>query len=67
MKIKPRTWDFAGDFCCWEFQRHAERNEYIAHPSIFTDGKKVFFGGTEITNCPFCGTKIVLEKDMKED
>ncbi len=67
MKIKPRTWAFVGDFCCWEFQWRAERAEYGTYPSISTDGKDVFFGGTAITNCPFCGTKIVLEKDMKED
>ena len=64
MKIKPRTWAFTGDFCCWEFQWRAEGNEYITHPSIFTDGKKVVFGGATITNCPFCGTKIVLEKEL---
>ena len=65
MKIKPRTWDFTGDFCCWEFQRHTEGNEYIAYPSIFTDGEKVFFGTLTITNCPFCGTKIVLEREQE--
>ena len=67
MKIKPRTWEFVGDFCCWEFQWRAESEEYGPSPPISTNGEKVFFGGTSITNCPFCGKKIVLEKDMKED
>ena len=62
MQIKPGSWDFAGDFCCWEFQRRAQRDEYGTYPTISTDGVKVFFGGATITNCPFCGKKIELEK-----
>lgn len=63
MKIRPRAWEFSGDYCCWEFQSHADGDEYIANPSIFTNGEKVFFGGAVITNCPFCGTKITLKKE----
>ena len=59
MKIKPRTWEFVGDFCCWEFQRRAE-----LYPSVTTDGKDVYFGATVVTACPYCGKKIVLEKEM---
>ncbi len=65
MKIKPRTLAFVGDFCCWEFQRRAGSNEYFTRPSISTDGERVFFRGEEITNCPFCGTKIVLEREQE--
>ena len=61
MKIKPRTWVFAGDFCCREFK---SRVKYDPSSSISTDGEKVFFDGTKIINCPYCGTKIVLEKEV---
>lgn len=62
MRIKPRTWVFVGDFCCREFQWRAESGECGPFVHIFTDGKKVVFGGITITNCPFCGKKIVLDK-----
>jgi hypothetical protein len=64
MKIKPRTWDFSTDFCCYEFSLHAtDDNSSPAEVDIYTNGKKVSFRGVEITNCPFCGKKITLERE----
>jgi hypothetical protein len=62
MKVSPKTWEFAGDYCCWDFQERTIDDGYST-PSIFTDGEKVFFGGATIKNCPFCGKKIELRRE----
>ena len=63
MKIKPRIWEFAGDYCCYTFKTYAE-DEIPEFATMRTDSKNVFFRGMKITNCPFCGKTIVLEKEV---
>ncbi len=66
MKIQPSHWEFiAGDFCCYAFQEDVFGDGYIYSGAITTDGKKVFFKGKQIEFCPYCGKKIVLEREVK--
>lgn len=61
MQIKPRSWTFVlQTVCCFAFRSVADDSYEI--PEITTDGKKVFFRGSAISHCPFCGKKIELER-----
>ena len=62
VKIKPRIWEFSGDYCCYDFKAYTE-DEIPEFATMRTDGKNTFFRGMKITNFPFCGKKIVLEKE----
>ena len=62
MIVKPNTWRFepAQSFCCYNFKEATDENLY--YPSITTDGRWVYFRGQQIQHCPYCGTKITLER-----
>lgn len=65
MILKSIGWIFFKDagYCCGKFGKLTQDRE---HPNmtIFTDGTKVFFNGHVIEYCPFCGTKIVIERRL---
>ena len=62
MIVEPNTWRFqpSQSFCCYKFNEATD--EYGYNPAITTDGRRVYFRGQEIQHCPYCGTKITLEK-----
>ena len=66
MKIKPLGWvfDATGETCCLSFTMNAkmDADDVMWTNYITTDGKNVFFRGTMIKDCPYCGKKIELEK-----
>jgi hypothetical protein len=67
MRITSFHWEFDAltDFCCEEFKMHAMFN-VTGSPDIVVSkhGDGVSFKDVAIRNCPFCGKKITLEKEV---
>ena len=59
LKLTSVSWEFNGNFCCKRFRFYS-----VSVPIVFTDGKDIFFNGNKISYCPYCGKKIVLEKEV---
>ena len=68
MQVRPKGWEFVptGEYCCYSFKQNIVGEVYISVRPITTDGKDVFFEGNKISYCPYCGKKIVLEKEVKQ-
>ena len=68
MKIKPVVWTFdpKSEFCCDAFRNEVFNTKRSVGSHISTDGKDVLFSGDKIFYCPYCGTKIVLEKEVEK-
>ena len=64
MRIKPTGWEFSGtDFCCAKFKMRTSAEGYDTPDiTVSNAGTTVFYKGYAIDYCPFCGTRIELEK-----